>query len=346
MTIASRTSILTPGRLLFALWVFTWLLLPIPSSATECVSDGRYVMGTVLEITLCADHAEPLRQQFDPLFTTATHLDAVLTTYNPTSPVSRLNTAAGKGPFAVPQEVSDLLTLSRHYARSTQGTFDVTVGPLMLLWREAAHRQTIPTRKALRKVRGMVGSEKIHLLPQNTVVRKPGMAIDFGGIGKGYALDHLERQLKQQGIQHALLDFGQSSLWALGAPPDAPGWRILLQHSNGTPVGVLTLRDQALSISASMGQVFEIKGRRYGHVLDPRTGQPLQRDLLACVIAPTATQAEALSKALLILGEHEGIALLQRFPGVEGMLSEATGVSWMTPGWQQAVAFAASTAAR
>jgi FAD:protein FMN transferase len=333
-------------RFLLALWLFGCLLLPFPSHATECVSDGRYVMGTVLEITLCADHAEPLRQRFDPLFATATHLDAVLTTYTPTSPVSRLNAAAGKGPFAVPQEVSDLLTLSHHYSRHTQGTFDVTVGPLMLLWRDAVHRQTIPARKALRKVRRMIGSDKIHLLPQSIVVLKPGMAIDFGGIGKGYALDHLERQLKHQDIHNALLDFGQSSLWALGAPPDARGWRILLQHSNGAHVGVLTLRDQALSISASMGQTFEIKGEHYGHVLDPRTGHPLRRDLLACVIAPTATQAEALSKALLILGEHEGIALLQRFPGVEGMLSETAGSFWMTPGWQQAVAFATSTTAR
>jgi thiamine biosynthesis lipoprotein len=212
----------------------------------------------------------------------------------------------------------------------------------MLLWREAAHRQTIPTRKELRKVRRMIGSEKVRLLPHHTVVLRPGMAVDFGGIGKGYALDHLHRQLKQQDIQHALLDFGQSSIWAMGGPPDAQGWRILLQQSNGGQVGVLTLRDHALSISASMGQTFEIKGQRYGHILDPRTGRPLQRDLLACVIAPTATQAEALSKALLILGEHKGLALLQHFPAVEGMLIETAGSSWMTPGWQQAVSFSAN----
>jgi FAD:protein FMN transferase len=333
-------------RLLLALWFCGWLLLPSTTNATECVSDGRYVMGTVLEITLCADSAQSVRQHFGPLFTTALGMDAVLTTYNPTSPVSRLNATAGQGPFAVPHEVSEVLALSLRYAQLTRGTFDVTVGPLMLLWRDAAHRQTFPTWKELRKVRSMIGSEKVHLLPHNTVVLRPGMAVDFGGIGKGYALDHLERQLKQQGIQHALLDFGQSSLWAVGAPPEAQGWRILLQHSNGAHVGVLTLRDQALSISASMGQVFEIKGRRYGHVIDPRTGHPLRRDLLACVIAPTATQAEALSKALLILGEHEGIALLQRLPGVDGMLSETTGASWMTPGWQQAVSFSASPTVR
>jgi thiamine biosynthesis lipoprotein len=90
-----------------------------------------------------------------------------------------------------------------------------------------------------------------------------------------------------------------------------------------------------------MGQAFEVGGRRYGHIIDPRTGYPLQRDLLACVIAPTATQAEALSKALLILGEREGIALLQRISGVEGMLLETTGASWVTSGWRQAVAYSA-----
>jgi FAD:protein FMN transferase len=330
------------GRLSFALWVFTWLLVPHLALALECESDGRYVMGTVLEITLCAEHSKPLRPQLDPLFTKALHLDTVLTTYNPNSPVSRLNAQAGKGPLFVPQEVSDILTLSLRYSQLTQGTFDVTVGPLMLLWRDAVRRQTIPTQGALRRVRNRIGSDKVRLLPQHTVVLRPGMAVDFGGIGKGYALDHLQRQLQQQHIQHALLDFGQSSIWALGSPPDAQGWRILLQHSDGHPVGVLTLRDRALSISASMGQTFEIKGRRYGHIIDPRTGHPLQRNLLACVIAPTATQAEALSKALLILGEHKGIALLQRFPGVEGMLIETTGSSWMTPGWSQKVSFSSN----
>jgi thiamine biosynthesis lipoprotein len=116
---------------------------------------------------------------------------------------------------------------------------------------------------------------------------------------------------------------------------------LLLQRSDGQAVGVVTLRNQALSVSSSFGQIFEVNGQHYGHVIDPRTGAPLQRDLLACVIAPNAAQAEALSKALLILGEHDGIALMQHFPGVEGLLLEADGHRWMTPGWARAVAFAA-----
>jgi thiamine biosynthesis lipoprotein len=299
-------------------------------------------MGTVLEITLCAEQAAPPQQSFDPLFATAAFVDSVLTTYSPQSPVSRLNAQAGRGSVILPREVVDLLILSREYSRLTQGTFDITVGPLMALWRDTAQRQALPSQKGLQQARVAVGSHNIRLLPNDTAaLKRPGMSVDFGGIGKGYALDQLVSQLKRQHIRHAFLDFGQSSIWAVGSPPDATGWRILVQQPDGHPVGVVTLRDQALSVSASMGQSFEIEGQRYGHIIDPRTGHPLQRDLLACVIAPTATQAEALSKGLLILGEHEGLALLQRLPGVEGMLVETSGGQWMTPGWQQAVTFSA-----
>ncbi len=114
----------------------------------------------------------------------------------------------------------------------------------------------------------------------------------------------------------------------------------MIRQPKGETVGLMTLQDQALSVSGSLGQSFEVNGARYGHVIDPRSGEPLQRDLLACVIAPSAAQAEALSKALLILGEDEGLALLQRLPEVEGLLVEANGQRWMTPGWAQTITFA------
>ncbi len=323
-----------------AFGALVWLACTQFALASDCISNGRYVMGTVLEITLCVEQNIPTQQTFNSLFTTATFLDSLLTTYNSNSPVSRLNAHVGRGPFTLPREVIDLLVLSRQYSQLTRGTFDITVGPLMAVWQEMAQHQTLPSQRALRQARGTVGSNHIRLSSnQKVTLSRPGMSIDFGGIGKGYALDQLVVQVKHQRIRQALLDFGQSSIWAVGTPPNGTGWRILVQQSDGHPVGVLTLRDQALSISASMGQSFEIRGRRYGHIIDPRTGYPLQRDLLACVIAPTATQAEALSKALLVLNEREGLSLLQRLPGVEGMLVETNGGRWMTPGWQQAVAF-------
>jgi len=309
-------------------------LFALSQPVAGCVSDGRYIMGTVLEITLCATDAVAGRRTVDTLFATATNLDALLTTFSPDSPISRLNAWAGRGAQIVPPEVADLLSLSLSYWRITDRTFDITVGPLMALWRQAAATHVLPSHAAVRQARIRIGSEKVKLLPGNRVaLTRPGMAIDLGGIGKGYALDQLTTFLRKQGLSQALLDFGQSSIWALGTPPDAEGWHLLIQQPDGETVGIITLRDQALSVSGSLGQTFVVNGNRYGHVIDPRSGVPLQRDLLACVIAPSATQAEALSKALLILGEHEGIALLHRFPGVEGLLVESDGQRWMTPGW-------------
>jgi thiamine biosynthesis lipoprotein len=144
----------------------------------------------------------------------------------------------------------------------------------------------------------------------------------------------------------ALLSFGQSSMRAVGAPPGARGWRILLRRPDVADgpresafAGVLTLRDRSLSVSGSLGQWVEIAGRRYGHVIDPRSGRPLERRLVSAVVAPDATLAEALSKALLVLGEDEGMALLDGLPEVEGWLADADGRQWSTRGWAEAVRF-------
>ncbi len=327
---------------------FPYFLLLFPTNwAIGCVSDGRPVMGTVLEITLCDQPQINSQQVLDPLFTTVTRLDALFSTFSPNSAISVLNNRAGHGALLAPPEVITLLSLSKRYWRLTAGTLDVTVGPLMAVWRDAGRMQTLPSRTVLTKVQAHIGSNKIHLSPQNQVrLEQTGMAIDLGGVAKGYALDQIVHGLKEQGIENALLDFGQSSIWALGAPPDAPRWRLLIQRPDGKNVGVIALHNQSLSVSASFGQSFTIQGRQYGHIIDPRNGMPLTRDWLACVIAPEATQAEALSKALLILGEKRGISLLERIPGVEGLLSGPNQQLWMTKGWRRTTQFVLSSPER
>ena len=315
-------------------------ILVIPSSsavAAPCLRDGRYVMGTVLEVTLCGAETTHRRRASETLFHTATRLDSLLTTYSANSPVSRLNAQAGQGPVTVPPEVTAILSLSVHYWQLTHRTFDITVGPLMALWRQTEH---LPSSAVLQETLARIGSDKIGLSPTGSVtLSQADMALDLGGIGKGFALDHMVAELKDQRITQALLDFGQSSQWAVGRPPDASGWRLLLRQPGGQAAGLITLHNQALSVSGSLGQSVTVGGQRYGHVVDPRTGQPIQRDLLACVIAPSAAQAEALSKAFLILGESEGTALLERLPGVEGMLLETNGQRWQTTGWTQFTSF-------
>jgi thiamine biosynthesis lipoprotein len=308
-------------------------------ASDACRSDGRYVMGTVLEITVC-DHSFS-QPQFDDLFAQVATLEAQLTTFSPDSVVSQLNAHAGQGPMTVPPAVYDILTLSLQYWQQTRGTFDITIGPLVSVWRQATTNNHLPSAIALREARARVGSQFVRLSENSlATLSKRGMRLDLGGIAKGYAIDQLKPLLHQQQKPNALLNFGQSSIWALGTPADAPGWRILVQRPDGTPAGTITLSDQALSISGTMGQPFVVNGQYYGHIIDPRSGQPLKRNLQACVLAPTATQAEALSKALLVLGEQQGIALLHELQDVEGLLLDTEGHLWMTSGWQAATQFA------
>jgi len=304
------------------------------------VSDGRYVMGTILAITVETEDRERGRELLDRLYGTAQHLDQILTLYDPESGLSRLNAKAGRGPQAVDPELADLLARSIDFSQRTHGTFDVSVGPLVSLWRAAAQRGVAPTAAELERARARVGSDGLRVLSDRSAeIVRAGASVDLGGVAKGYALDRLLESLRAAGVASALLDFGESSFWALGAPPGQDGWRLLVRRPDAGYTGVATLRDRAVSVSESLGQSLEIGGRHYGHVIDPRSGRPLERAALAMVLAPTAAEAEALSKALLLLGERDGLALLEAEPGCEGLLVRAGGRRASTRGWQAATRF-------
>jgi thiamine biosynthesis lipoprotein len=236
-------------------------------------------------------------------------------------------------------ELAEILEASVRYSQLTRGAFDVTVGPLVALWTRAGESGVAPSAEAIAQARARVGADQVRVDGRRVALAHEGVAVDLGGVAKGWALERMLPRLRARGIDRALLDFGQSSVWALGAPPGAAGWRLLARGPGDAALGVLTLSDQALSVSGSLGQWVEIGGRRYGHVLDPRSGLPLERRRQALVVAPDAALAEALSKGLLILGEQEGIALVDAQPGCEGLLVDADGGSWETPGWREAVRF-------
>jgi len=208
--------------------------------------DGRYVMGTILQVELCSIDPAAQRAALDATFTAARHIDEMLTTYAADGPTSRFNAHAGQGAQALPPEVIEVLASARSHHILTAGTFDVTVGPLLALWRVAGENGRIPAPQALAAARARVGSERILLGSDGRSAALPdqGMAVDFGGIGKGYALDRLMARLRASGLDRALLDFGRSSVWALGQPPDAPAWRLLLEHPSRGAIGVISLRDR------------------------------------------------------------------------------------------------------
>lgn len=311
-----------------------------PEPPLQLVGDGRYVMGTILEITLAARDPERARAVLDRCFERARRLDRLFSVYEETSDVSRLNRFAGRGPQPVAPEVAAILRDSIAYGRRTRGAFDVTVGPLVDLWGRAAELGRLPAEAELERARARVGFEKLRVHPDGRAeLLGLGMQVDLGGVAKGWALDHLRALLRERGATSALLAFGQSSTWAMGAPPDAPGWRLLVRGPGGAFLGTITLRDRALSVSGALGQRVTIEGRELGHVLDPRSGRPLTRRRQAVVLTRDAALAEALSKALLVLDEAEALALLADCGECEGLLVDADGRRAQTPGFAEAAHF-------
>jgi len=314
---------------------------PSALQAPAVVSDGRYAMGTVLEITVVAPDEAAGRAAIAEAFAVARALEALLSNWNPDSALMHLNAAAGRGPQRVDPELARVLAASRALSGRTRGAFDITVGPLVQLWRTAGERGRLPTGAERRRARAAVGADGVSADPDagTAEIARAGASVELGGIAKGWALDRMAERLRAAGVAAALLSFGQSSLWAIGAPPREPGWRLLVRDPAGGFAGVATLRDRAVSVSDSVGQWTEIGGRRYGHVIDPRSGEPLVRTAQAVVLAPDAASAEAFSKALLVLSPAEGVALLEAEPGCEALLLEGDGRRYETSGWQEASGF-------
>jgi len=306
----------------------------------ERTVDGQFRMGTVLEIEVRGLDPESARMLLGELFAEVAAQERILSSFDPETALSRLNAKAGAGMQPVPDALAELLREAKELGALTGGTFDVTVGPLVELWREAGRTGVLPSAESLRKARERVGLDRIGVeLSPPGVDLDTGTVIELGGIAKGFALDRLLPRVVQSGATSALLNFGQSSVHGIGAPEGQQGWRILLRDPDIGAAGVITLRDQALSVSVSTGQSVEIEGKRYGHLLDPRTGVPVSEAALAAVVAPSGTRAEALSKALLLLDEDGATALLARLPDCAAMRLHADGRRWYSERWVSGTQF-------
>jgi FAD:protein FMN transferase len=267
------------------------------------VREVHYAMGTLLDVMLYHEEREVGLGLLREACRETHRLETLLSRHLPTSELSRLNARAGQGPGMVSVELFDLLAVARQWAEDTQGAFDPTVGAFLELWREAARRGDGPAAAHLQAARCQVGWSKLRLIPPCQVeLTTAGMSLDLGGIGKGYAVDRMGALLRQHGVRHALINFGESSLMAIGPMPGGRPWPVLVRDlDRAVGVGALAIQDQAVGTSASFGQTFTLAGKLLSHILDPHHGRPLERPLAVTVVAPTATAVEALSTALVVL---------------------------------------------
>ena len=308
------------------------LLLSAAPGETSSVAlrEIHYVMGTLLDITLHHETEEEGKRLLRRCFQEARRLEEVFSTHDDGSDLSRLNRHAGLGPFEISGELWSALEICLRFGRKTEGALDITIGPLIDLWRAAEERGTPPSPASVSEALGRTGITKVELHPDGRVLlRQAGMRLDLGGIGKGYAVDRLKGLLLEEGVGRAFINFGRSSLAAIGSPPDQEAWPVLLHGDDGDPVGIVHLRDHTISASGSFGHSYEIGETRYGHLIDPWNGLPVCHHALGVAVARTAAEAEALTKALVIFGPEQGFTILSRVPKAEGLLTLSHG-SWIT----------------
>jgi len=281
----------------------------------ETVRVACQAMATRFEILLAGDDLVLLRAAGEEALEDIARLEGQLSRFLPSSEISRVNRHAATAPVPVSSRVFRLLEQARRLWQQTAGAFDPTVGPLMDCWGFTADRGRAPATEEVSAARERVGMDLVELEATNHTVRflRSGVQLDLGAIGKGFALDCAVELLREAGVERAFLHGGTSSVYALGAASEGVPWKTAVldprRGGGGVSLGeaprcvaTVSLRDQGLGGSSGWGRRLAAGERVYGHVLDPRMGEPVADTWLAAVALPSATESDALATALLVDG--------------------------------------------
>jgi len=301
-----------------------------------------FAMGGIpVEITLFGETKTSFADQIQAATERIDHLEDFLSSFRPASPVSRLNRMAGKDGMVLDAEVLEVLSAGFQLHRETGGAYEMTIGPLVSLWRQAGDRGVLPSDKAIQTTLGLVGSEKVEFDRATGWVKLPlaGMALDLSGLGKGYIVDRTVELLRRRGSRRGMVNAGGDLL--AFAPPGTPPFQVGIRDPEGGPADLLgrfPLRDGGVATSGNYEKFFKINGRRTGHILDPRSGRPAEGTLSVTVLTSTAMRADGLATGLFILGPEAGANLVNSLPGVEAIILYRTPAGqerWVSEGWPE-----------
>ena len=299
---------------------------PAPSGTTANVPLRKLTfpaLGTTCEVQYAAPSGDAQASGFErAVVAWVNAFEAKYSRFRSDSLVSRINTAAGREWIEIDAEMEAMLKLCDTLHFMSQGVLDPTSLPLLRLWDYKAETPRIPSAAEISEARARVGWKKVQRTAGKVCLPEPGMALDFGGFGKEYAADMTAQLAVQHGIAHALVDYGHD-LRAVGTPPDRTAWHIGLEDPRrpGVSSGSIGLVGKGIASSGDYIRRFILEGKRYGHIIDPRTGAPVANGCMqATVIAGTCLQAGVLATTAFVLGVPKGIEFIQSFPGAEGLL--------------------------
>jgi FAD:protein FMN transferase len=293
-------------------------------SKVQLFTQVHPAMGTDFTLYIYAADAAAADREAERVFAIVDQLESLLSNYQPQSELSRINADASARAVTTDPETFRFLQESIAWSGRSDGAFDITVGKLMKAWGFFRSTGHVPTDAELAQVRAETGWKRVMLNADTRTVRftAPGVELDPGGIGKGFAVDVAIEALRVDKVKAALLSAGSSTIYGLGAPPDARGWKVRVPDAGRTDgvISTVTLRDTSLSTANCSEKHFVVGGHQYCHIMDPRTLHPVEGRLQATVIAPSATDSDALSNAMFVLDGNGCRRLMDSLPTADAAL--------------------------
>ena len=314
-----------------------WPDLSGHAASPHVVKRGQMHMGTLVFLTAVASDEQLAQDAIERGFAEIHRLEQILSTWIPDSELSRINAAAGQRAIEAGPETMELLEHSLEMAKLTEGGFNIAVGPAVEAW-NVSREGRIPIRAELDAARPLMDLSAVQIDKEAGTVylARSGMRLDIGGIGKGYAADFAARVMREAGASAGVVAIS-GDIKTFGRLPDGQRFVFGIQHprkENGITIGQLRLEDEAVSTAGDYQRYFEKDGIRYHHILDPQTLQPAWLSQSVTIVAKTGVLSDGLDTGIFVMGPERGMALIERLPGVEGVIVGADGTIFVSSGLQ------------
>ncbi len=302
-------------------------------SRPKTMQKTERIMGTEVTITVVARSHEEGEAAIEAGMAELRRLDAMMSLYKDDSEITKVNLAAGKNPVKVSPEMIEVVEHAAEISKLSGGAFDVTVGPLVVLWQMRLKEGKTPTDAEIARVRHLVNYQNIVIDKKASTIflKKPGMIMDFGGM-KGYIADRVAYLFKKRGINNAIIAVA-GDIWVLGHREDGKPWRIGVQHprDHDKTLTVLDLSDKYISTSGDYERFVIKENKRYHHIIDPRTGKPSKGTISATLIGDKGAIIDPLTKVPFILGPDEGMKIVKKL-GAEAIIVDDQEKIYVTDG--------------
>ncbi|MFA5293745.1 MAG: FAD:protein FMN transferase [Phycisphaerae bacterium] len=291
-------------------------------------SPNRIVMNTIANIIAVAPDEKTAQSGIDAAFKEIYRLEKLMNRYDPNSQLSKVNRLAAKEPVKIDKDLFDILQMSVHYSKITDNAFDITVGPMVDLWKKCAEANSMPTDKQLAEVKKRIGCDKLILDVNDFSIRfaAEGISLDLGAIAKGFAADKAVAEMKKHGTLGGLVNLG-GQIGCFGITEKNTKWIIGVQNpaklENNQTAAKLVIPDMAVSTSGNYERFYKIGGRQFSHIFNPATEESVDRLASVTIITANGAQADALSTAVSVLGVQKGLELIEKMDNTEAILIPA-----------------------